>query len=152
MRRSALLPLLALAAPLAATVACKGVDGGQVAAAAITTGLAVAAAGVNRAATGGCWADCPIGTECDEESGACVPLPCRAACPAEHRCVMQDGRETCVFRRGGDVAEGEPDEAQPDAGPPADPCQGLCFPGERCEAAGGVADCVPAPAAPATPP
>jgi len=40
--------------------------------AAIGTGLAVAAAGVNRAITHECWAICQPGTVCDNASGLCV--------------------------------------------------------------------------------
>jgi hypothetical protein len=47
--------------------------------AAIGTGLAVAAAGINRAATHECWAACRPGTVCDRRSGLCVeassPVP-----------------------------------------------------------------------------
>src|SRR5690349_12431312 len=39
---------------------------------AIGTGAAVAAAGINRAATGECWAACRPGTECDRATGLCI--------------------------------------------------------------------------------
>lgn len=54
--------------------ACKSVDAGQVAAAAITVSAAVAAAAINRAATDECWGRCPAGSMCDGDSGLCVPL------------------------------------------------------------------------------
>ena len=41
--------------------------------------LAVGAAGVNRAATGECWAACRPGTVCDKASGLCVEPSARAS-------------------------------------------------------------------------
>lgn len=67
-----------LAIPLAAVLAlagCKGADTGQIAAAAITVGAAVAAAAIHRAATDECWGNCSHGTMCDPASGRCVPIP-----------------------------------------------------------------------------
>lgn len=58
-----------------ALVGCKGADSGQIAAAAITVGAAVAAAAINRAATDECWGNCTHGTMCDPESGQCIPIP-----------------------------------------------------------------------------
>lgn len=65
-----LLPTLLLAlAPLA----CGGSAGNTtVASAAIGTGLAVAAAGINRAVNKECWAACRPGLVCNHESGLCV--------------------------------------------------------------------------------
>jgi hypothetical protein len=121
--------------------ACGG-GASKAASDAVTAGLAVAAAGVNRAVTGACWADCPTGTRCDEASGTCVPLPCRNACPADGRCRVVDGKETCVRGQERDVgAPEEPDGGAPDGGAPADPCRGLCFAGERCVTRDGVAEC-----------
>jgi hypothetical protein len=118
--------------------ACGG-DSSKYAAAAVTAGIAVAAAGANRAATGACWADCPPGTACNEESGTCEALPCRNACPADGRCKIVEGRETCVRGLERDVAAA-PDA--PDAGAgEADPCRGLCFANERCATRDGVAEC-----------
>ena len=121
----------------------------KIASAAIGTGLAIAAAGINRAITKDCWATCPTGTRCDKAAGVCVALPCRNRCPADERCAIVEGRETCV-RGTRDVAVGS-DEIPPleetpgDAAPAGgdDPCRGLCFPGEQCVEKGGVADCVP---------
>jgi hypothetical protein len=56
----------------------------------------VAAAGVNRAVTGGCWAACPTGTTCDHESGLCEKLPCSSHCPADLKCEIVGGEEVCV--------------------------------------------------------
>ncbi|MBW2529779.1 MAG: hypothetical protein JRI23_36720 [Deltaproteobacteria bacterium] len=63
-----------LAASLA-SFGCKSADSGQIAAAAITVGAAVAAAAINRAATDECWGSCTHGTMCDPDSGQCVPIP-----------------------------------------------------------------------------
>lgn len=46
----------------------------QYASAAVTAGLGVAAAAVNRAATKECWAMCRPETVCDHASGLCVPV------------------------------------------------------------------------------
>jgi len=58
--------------PLATGAGCK--SAGQVAAAAITVGAAVAAAAINRAATKDCWGRCGGGMMCDRRSGMCVPI------------------------------------------------------------------------------
>lgn len=128
--------------------ACGG-DASKYASAAVTAGIAVAAAGVNRAATDACWADCPPGTACNEETGACEALPCRNACPADGRCKIVDGKETCVRGEVQDVAAREEGGGGgPDAGAPAaggeDPCRGLCFRNERCVTRNNVAECEPA--------
>jgi hypothetical protein len=58
---------------LAAAGACQSSSAyGTPANAAIGTGLAVAAAAVNRAATHECWAACRPGTVCDKTTGLCV--------------------------------------------------------------------------------
>jgi hypothetical protein len=149
MRRAfALAPLLALAA------SCGG-DSLKYASAASTAGMAVAAAGAYRATTGGCWAMCAQGEQCDESTGACVALPCRGACPADQRCATIEGKETCVRGLGRDVATREPPEAELDGGAPEsatedvgaparDRCRGPYMRDERCVLRGGVADCVPA--------
>jgi len=128
--------------------ACGGSSSQKAAGAALTLGMGVAAAAINRAATGDCWATCPTGTQCDKASGTCVPLPCRNACPADSRCIVSEGRETCVRSGPRDIAgeeippAPESDIAAADAGP--DPCRGLCLRRERCTVnKGGVADCVP---------
>ena len=58
-------------------------------------GVAVSAAG-NRAVAKTCWASCRPGTECDEQTGTCVELPCGGKCPAEHRCEVVEGKEACI--------------------------------------------------------
>ena len=65
-----LLPTLLL---VLAPSACAGSSGSStVANAAIGTGLAVAAAGINRAVNKECWAACRPGLVCNRESGLCV--------------------------------------------------------------------------------
>ncbi|MGK4004567.1 hypothetical protein WMF31_18165 [Sorangium sp. So ce1036] len=44
-----------------------------------------------------CYASCQAGTTCDPETGMCVRLPCGGKCPADHRCKVVEGRETCVL-------------------------------------------------------
>ena len=66
-----LLALLLVLAP----IVCGGAQGcanPAVTGAVVGTGLAVAAAGLNRAVTHECWAACRPGLECDRASGLCV--------------------------------------------------------------------------------
>jgi hypothetical protein len=64
---------LLLSLVLLAPLACSGPNAGaNVANAAIGTGLAVAAAGINRAVSKECWAACRPGLVCDHASGLCV--------------------------------------------------------------------------------
>jgi len=137
------------------TAACGSDAGSKLAAAAITTGAAVAAAAVNRAITGECWAACPNGYGCDEATGKCVQLSCYGDCPPDSRCIRRGGREECVrgyrdvIANGGDTEIPPAPEDMGDAGAAAtplvepDPCRGLCLSNERCEVSdAGVADCV----------
>jgi hypothetical protein len=62
---------------------CGGVDPGKAAAVAIGVGAAVAAAAIERAATGDCWGSCRPGTYCDSSSGLCVSLPPNESVAAE---------------------------------------------------------------------
>lgn len=65
------------------------------ASAGIAAGIAVAAAGVNRAATDDCWAACQPGEACDHDRGICVRIACRADCPPTHRCVESPRGDRC---------------------------------------------------------
>jgi hypothetical protein len=140
-------PILALV--VVASASCGG-SPQKYAAAALTAGVAVAAAAINRAATGECWATCPEGSRCDHDSGTCVALPCRNACPADFHCVTVNGQETCVSG-GWDTAsqsdipalEEKASEPRPAPEGEPDPCRGLCFASEQCVQKGSVADCVP---------
>jgi hypothetical protein len=109
------------------------VTANKAAGAAVAAGFGVAAAGVYRAATGSCWADCRPGLRCDHASGMCVPLEPSAA---KHTATSHD------------VDGGAPSEN--DGGADAGPCRGLCLAGERCAIRDGVADCI-RPEAPAAP-
>lgn len=82
MRRWPLVPILLLAlAPLA----CYGAPGSSATNVAIGTGMAVAAAAVNRAATKECWAACRPGLVCDHDSGLCVEAgSAKASFPRTH--------------------------------------------------------------------
>jgi hypothetical protein len=80
-----LLSLLLLLAPIACGGA-QGSAGSTVTQAAVGTGLAVAAAGLNRAVNHECWAACRPGLVCDPASGLCVeqgmarkPAPSRSS-------------------------------------------------------------------------
>ncbi len=67
------LPRWLLLSPLLLSLACAGPSAGaNVANAAIGTGLAVAAAGINRAVSKECWSACRPGLVCDHASGLCV--------------------------------------------------------------------------------
>jgi hypothetical protein len=69
-----LLVLPLLLAPLACSGSPVSAGGGSSTAtnAVVGTGLAVAAAGINRAVTHECWAVCRPGLVCDRASGLCV--------------------------------------------------------------------------------
>lgn len=89
-----------------AILACGGRN--DYAGAAVTAGMAVAAAGAYRGATDGCWADCMPGFECDEPTGTCVASPCKARCKADYRCVWVDGKQQCVLPAREGVGQLEP--------------------------------------------
>jgi hypothetical protein len=89
---------------LSLALGCGSSAGSQAAAAAVTVATHVAAAAINRAATGECWAVCDPGYGCDEDSGTCVPLAelegKRAQSPEEEAedagCIIdEDGFEIC---------------------------------------------------------
>jgi hypothetical protein len=133
---------------LVAVAACTAKNNAKYPGAVGTAGAGVAMAGIYRAATGGCWASCPVGMECDEVSGTCLDLPCNGDCPAEHRCV----HDTCVRGEPDVSARGAADAGPADAGPapiaapaPAGPCNLLCLPSERCVTEDGGSECRPRP-------
>jgi hypothetical protein len=137
---------------LVAVAACTAKNNAKYPGAVATAGAGVAMAGVYRAATGGCWASCPVGMECDEVSGTCLDLPCHGDCPAEHRCV----HDTCVRGEPDVSARGPADVGPADAGPAdagpasstapaAAPCSLLCLPSERCVTEDGGSACRPRP-------
>lgn len=98
------------------TLGCGQSD--KAARAAVGLGLGVAAAGVNRAVTGECWASCAPGQACDRARGVCVPIPCGGKCPPDERCVESAQGERCERR----VAESAvPEEVEPAEGEWAEP-------------------------------
>ncbi len=73
----------ALIGALGVVSGCKGDATG----AAVTAGAAVAGAGIYRATTGGCVAQCLGGLVCDRKSGLCVSrVPCNGRCDADEQC------------------------------------------------------------------
>jgi hypothetical protein len=64
-------------------------------AAALNTAVAVGYTANERAHGRGCWAACPTGTTCDEESGMCEPIPC-GGCPAAMLCQESPTGSKCV--------------------------------------------------------
>jgi hypothetical protein len=108
------------------TQACgSNVPANKTAGAAAAVGFGVAAAGVYRAATKSCWAQCYPGQRCDHDSGMCVPLEPSPPSTA---------------------SSGRVSPASATSTPPANDaeCAGLCLRGERCVVRDGVADCVTA--------
>lgn len=72
--------------------------GGDYGNAAIATAGGVAHAGVNRAVTKECWAQCRPGLLCDHETGMCVEhKPCKGRCASNERCETEGQvEERCV--------------------------------------------------------
>jgi hypothetical protein len=64
--------------------------------AAATLAGAVTSTAINREAFGTCYASCPTGMACNAATGMCEALPCGGKCPADYRCKLVEGRETCV--------------------------------------------------------
>jgi hypothetical protein len=75
---------------------CGGSSQNDYAGALTTAAAHVAGTAVYRATTGGCYSTCAFGTECDRKSGMCVPLPCRAKCPADQVCTHVGSEDVCV--------------------------------------------------------
>jgi hypothetical protein len=91
--------------------------------AAVTTGIAVAAAAANRAATDECWGNCLNGFVCDKARGVCVPAgELKVAVPYEgdpedDGCIEEDdGRIVCPEDAEAEAPEGDADsDADSDA-------------------------------------
>jgi hypothetical protein len=108
--------------------------------AAVTTGVAVAAAAVNRAATKECWGTCTHGYICDPDSGECVP-PDELEPPAgpegedpeDDGCIEEnDGRIVCP---NDPETWAPPPDPQPQAQPHEQPraCGGSGGSGGSCQ-------------------
>lgn len=98
--------------------------GNDYAGAAATLVSAAGATAVQRELYGICYASCQAGTTCDPETGLCVRLPCGGKCPADSRCKIVEGKETCVRGepdRGVVPLVGEADEEDGGAGEPRGP-------------------------------
>lgn len=101
---------------------CRGADG-AVANALFNTSIAIASSAAQRAA-GGCYATCPVGTTCDEETGYCMPLPCRGRCRSDERCVelgLEERCEALALPEGGLDVRPAPPPATPSDAPRKDP-------------------------------
>jgi hypothetical protein len=101
---------------------CRGADGAIVNAL-INTSIAMGSAAAQRAA-GGCYATCPVGTTCDEETGYCMPLPCRGRCRSDERCVELGHEERCealALPEGGLDVRPAPPPTTPSDAPRKDP-------------------------------
>lgn len=74
-------------APLSALalLACHTGSSNTIAGAVLTSSVALAASGANRAA-GGCYAVCQQGETCNEKTGLCEVLPCRGLCGPGESC------------------------------------------------------------------
>ena len=79
-------------------VACAsgGSEGGYTTAVGVLAGTVVVS-GINRAATGDCWAQCTHGYACDRPRGTCVRAECDPECAAGEHCVIEaDARFRCI--------------------------------------------------------
>ena len=68
-------------------------SGGSAVSAAVTTAVALGAAGYERS-QGGCYSSCVPGTHCNEETGYCDRVPCEGRCREGEVC-----RETVMGER-----------------------------------------------------
>ncbi len=74
---------------------CAGASSGTIAAAALSTAVAVGASGVRRSA-GDCYTPCVPGTTCNRATGYCEPLPCRGQCGPGEYCEVEGRTQRCV--------------------------------------------------------
>lgn len=93
-------------------------------AAAVGLGATVLASGINRVATGACWANCTKGYYCDHESGVCQRGECDPSCREGDYCVKEaNGYFRCVAPAGtyplGKAPPPSASSANDDAGAPA---------------------------------
>lgn len=92
-RNRAWLPITA-ALSLVLAVGCGGNN--DAAGAAVATGIALAGAGVNRAATKDCWARCSSGWVCNQETGLCEKGECIPSCSPGYACTRSTRGNLCV--------------------------------------------------------
>lgn len=104
--------------------------------AAATLAAAAGATVAQREAYDICYASCLTGTACDPGTGLCVRLPCGGKCPADRRCKIVEGKETCVLGepdRGVVPLGSGPGAAEPGAGDPAPAGAAGAAPGPRAD-------------------
>src|SRR4051812_37455660 len=90
------LRLLSVGVALWALLAGCG-DKNEVAGAAVSAGFGVVGAGVNRAVSKDCWAQCLNGRVCDHETGMCVEHnSCSGRCATDERCEERGPVGRCV--------------------------------------------------------
>lgn len=90
MRRSPVLWFAYLAVCMGCFRSSSTVGAANYQGAAVGAVFGVAAAGVNRAITGDCWASCRPGTRCDKKSGLCERIEMREEIPAPYPTVPHD--------------------------------------------------------------
>ena len=96
---------------------CGG-NSANVVGAIMTTAVAATASGISRA-NGGCYAGCPPGTVCNENTGFCEVLPCRGLCSEDQACDESGPVAKCVARAADIVITTEKeDEGVPESQPP----------------------------------
>jgi hypothetical protein len=89
---------LLLSCLLSAGTSCGGNNQSNYAKAAIGAGTMIAATGVNRALTKGCWGTCSKGYACNEQSGLCELGECLPGCEVGSHCV-RDARDITYCAR-----------------------------------------------------
>ena len=90
MRRSPLFWLACLAVCVGCLRASSTIGPANYRGAAVGAAFGVAAAGVNRAITGDCWASCRPGTRCDRKSGLCERIERPEEIPAPYPTVPHE--------------------------------------------------------------
>ena len=105
-----------LAFVLAPGLACNAYNNSNYAQVPVAVGMVVAQAAIYRAATGACWAQCDLGTRCNETTGLCEPVD-KFVAPAK-----------------GDPSALPPATPAPPAAADAEDetCAGYCRTDERC--------------------
>ena len=91
----------------------------SLAGAAVMAPLALGASAISRA-TGGCYAVCQQGEQCNSRNGLCEALPCRGQCPASQGCEETFFGIKCIDGVPLQVhSNAEPATAKQPAAPPA---------------------------------
>jgi len=117
------LALLSMLAALSCHTGSSNTIGGAV----VTSSIALAASGANRAA-GGCYAVCQQGERCNEKTGLCEVLPCRGLCAPGEACEEGFFGVKCLPGASLSVSTSKQEAPPP---PPADVKQPQAAPGEK---------------------